>query len=60
VGAGERNDGGYFDMDYDYALNPGIASDFWVVYETLTFLGSTGAADAPGEIASDQSLVGTG
>jgi C1A family cysteine protease len=31
------NSGGYFDMDYDYVLNPGLASDFWVVYQTLGF-----------------------
>lgn len=33
-----RNDGGYFDMEYDYLLNAGLASDFWVIYETLGFM----------------------
>lgn len=31
--------GGYFEMDYDYLLDTGLAADFWVVYQTLGFLG---------------------
>lgn len=30
---------GYFEMDYDYVLNSDYASDFWVVYQTLGFMG---------------------
>lgn len=33
----DANDGGYFDMEYDYVLNSGLTSDFWVVYQTLGF-----------------------
>lgn len=29
------NDHGYFDMDYAYVLSPHLASDFWVIYQTL-------------------------
>lgn len=28
------NDGGYFDMSYDYVSNSNLCSDFWAVYET--------------------------
>ena len=33
--------GGYFQMDYDYVLDSGLAADFWVVYQTLGFLGGS-------------------
>jgi hypothetical protein len=29
------NDHGYFDMSYDYVVSPHLASDFWVIYQTL-------------------------
>jgi C1A family cysteine protease len=32
------NANGYFEMDYDYVLGSSLASDFWVVYQTLGFL----------------------
>ena len=32
------NASGYFEMDYAYVLDPRLASDFWVVYQTLGFL----------------------
>jgi C1A family cysteine protease len=32
------HDKGYFDMDYDYVLNPTWAKNFWVVYQTSAFL----------------------